>query len=308
LLRRPAKKRRRARALVRRFAIATVVLTTLGGLTIASRFGFGPDLSKAGNQLLIAGGLGIQSVTVTGYQHTSLDEIFAALGTDAPVSLVTFDASAARQRLGSLPWVQGAELTRQLPDGLSVRIEERRPFAVWQHRNMLFVIDREGRTLDPVGPSDYPQLPVVIGAGAAGRAPVLLATLAGHPNVASRLMNAQRIADRRWTLRLNRAEGSPPLEVLLPADDIGAAEALARLDAMIGEDRLLERRVATVDLRLPDRTAFRLEPEGKTAANRSTGEKLAALVPPAAVPAPATQPVASHAATANVETADGVQP
>lgn len=288
-LRRPPRKKRRSRGFVRRLAIAGVVLTTLGGLVLAARLGFGPDLATAGDALLVAGGLGIQTVTVTGYKQTALDEIFTALGTDAPVSLIAFDATAARKRLSALPWVEAVELTRQLPDGLAVRIAERRPFAVWQHRNLLFVIDREGRTLDPIGPSDYPNLPVIIGAGAAPRAPALFATLAGHPNVATRLINAQRIADRRWTLRLRRTDGVAPLEALLPAGDAAAAEALARLDAMIGEDQLMERRIVTVDLRLADRTAFRVEPVAKGASGtRAAGQKVAALspLPPFAAAAP----------------------
>ncbi len=259
------RRRRRSRAhwLAARLLAMSIAIASM----TAAALWFGMPVSlptQAGlmaqvDRLLIAGGLGLEQIAVTGTRKTSVDEVFAALELDNARSIIRYDLAAARLRLQELPWVRAAELTRTLPDGLTVRIEERLPFAVWQNRQLLFVIDHEGRTLDPIGPKDYPRLPVMVGAGAAEAAPQLLTALAEHPRINALLGSAQRIGNRRWTLKLR----SGP-EVLLPAtarngDTSQLKLALVRLEQLLGEDRLMERAVTSVDLRLEGQLTFRLE-------------------------------------------------
>ncbi len=125
-----------------------------------------------------------------------------------------------------------------------MRLTERTPFAIWQNRQMPFLIDQEGRTLEPVAPSDYPELPIVAGAGAAEEASGILALIARYPEIRERLGAAVRVAGRRWTLKLKNGP-----ELLLSASDPEAS--LARLDALVSEYKLLDRSLAAIDLRTP---------------------------------------------------------
>jgi cell division protein FtsQ len=63
--------------------------------------------------------------------------------------------------------------------------------------------------------------------------------------------SASRVAGRRWDLAI--ADGGP--RVLLPEADPGAA--IARLAELHRRERLLDRSLAQVDLRLADRIALR---------------------------------------------------
>lgn len=227
------------------------------------------------DRVAAAVGLGIGQVSVEGFEHTLPEDILAALGTAGAGSLLTYDTLAAERRLEALPWVEKAAVARVLPDAVEVTLKERRPFAVWQHRQMLFVVDRAGRPLEPVAPGDYRELPLAVGEGAAEHLGDLLGLLAGQPDIAGRTSALVRVGDRRWTLKLR--DGA---EILLPED--GAEAALARLAELQRDFRVLDRDLAALDLRLPGRVVARpairalgADGQGRTAAGRlpaSTGK------------------------------------
>ena len=66
-----------------------------------------------------------------------------------------------------LPWVKAAAVRKVYPDALEVRIEEREPFAIWQHGSQLAVVERSGKVIAPFGGGRHAVLPLVIGYGAA---------------------------------------------------------------------------------------------------------------------------------------------
>lgn len=224
------------------------------GAAIAMALLYGPrpnEIAAAADRSLAVHGLGVMQVDVAGFEHTLPEDIFQALALSEPVSILSYDTLAARRRLEALAWIEHADVARVLPDNLVVQLKERRPFAVWQHRQMLFVIDRDGRMLEPVAPSDYPGLPAIVGEGAGERAASLFELIRVRPEIAARFETAIRIADRRWTIRLKNGP-----ELLLP--ETGEADALDLVSRLQSEDRLLDRAVAAVDLRLAGRPSVTL--------------------------------------------------
>jgi cell division protein FtsQ len=245
--------RRRGRWLLglRRVALVAVGLGLAVGTAGALRSN--PDPLGSIDLMLVAAGLGIDEIGISGYSHTSADDIFRALEVERPQSLLSYDAQAAQARIARLAWIGTVEIDRALPGRLSVRIAERLPYAVWQHHGMLFLIDSEGRELQPIGPAEYRLLPMVAGAGAASRAREILTLVTRHPEVASRFEVAVRVADRRWTLRLKGG-----IEVLLPERD--AEKALELVSSAQAEERLLDRAIARIDMRVPGQMTLGLQP------------------------------------------------
>lgn len=237
----------RWRRTVRRTAFAAA----LAGLCLAAKFA--PervmrlvDFDAAAASL----GFGLDQVSLTGQHFTADSDVFDALDLANVRSIVSFDAKAVRSRLERLPWIATAELTRIYPGGLDVRITERKPFAVWTRGGRNYLIDNTGRVLSPVGDSARLELPHVAGEGAAAAAADLLSLLAGYPAIASRVEEAERVAERRWTLKLSRG-----VRLVLPADgETAALEEIAR-----GGDlsRLVEGEKITIDLRARGRLAVR---------------------------------------------------
>jgi cell division protein FtsQ len=85
-----------------------------------------------------------------------------AAGLEKPLNLLAIDASASMAALGSLPWVESAELVRYFPDGVSVTVKEYDPRAIAALDN-LYLIDEKGRPFKRLDPGENPPLPIVSG-------------------------------------------------------------------------------------------------------------------------------------------------
>ena len=220
-------------------------------------------LDRAQNGLF-ALGFGIDQVSLTGHHFTPDQDVYAALDLDATRTFASFDATAALKRIEALPWVETAQITRDFPGALKVEINERRPTALWNRKGKSYLIDATGRVLGSVAEPHGWQLPRIAGEGAGAEAALLLTTLARHPAVASNVDVAERVGERRWSLRLKTGA-----RIELGADrEIEGLEQIAR-------NSVLRNALSTayvVDVRTPGRPAMR---------PLSSDVPTAALAPPA---------------------------
>ena len=243
----------------------------LGAALFAGAGGFGPKgplvepLPQQIDRALASAGLSINEVMVSGHRYTTDGDVYAALGLEHAGSLLRFDVKAARQRIEALPWVRTADVARILPDKLTIRIEERRPTAIWEHDDRIMLVDQAGRVLANLAGGRSPALSLtrIAGAGAPRALARLLAALEPHTAIASRLDIARRVGERRWTLELGGG-----ITVHLPADREG--EALLRLAALEERSRLFDTGAQVIDLRQDGVVAVRVYP-ATTPAARAPG-------------------------------------
>ncbi len=199
-------------------------------------------------------GFAVDQIKVVGNRETSEIDILDKLDLDGWTSLIGFDAEAARERVATLPWVEGAAVRKVYPHTLEVRIEERQPFALWQQEALVSVIERDGRVIAPYAGGNQAMLPLLVGSGAPMHAPEFLDKVARHGELAGRVRGYVRVGERRWDLKLDNG-----ITVKLPEDGVEAALAeLVRLDR---EQSLLSRDIVAVDMRIPERMALELTPE-----------------------------------------------
>ena len=196
-------------------------------------------------------GFAVRSITLTGEERTTDDAAYAALGIAKGGSIFGVRPGAARARLLMLPWVADAEVRRHFPDTVSVRLIEKRPFALWKKGNELAVVERSGAVITKVGLDRLGRLPLITGAGAPAAAPPIIDALAGQKAIEARLEAVERIGERRWDLLL-----SGGVTVRLPEE--GWERQLAELERLIVEKGVLERDIEMIDLRYPDSYVFRL--------------------------------------------------
>lgn len=147
-------------------------------------------------------GLGVDQIAITGQRFTPDGDIFEALDLANGRSFASFDASAAKARIEDLPWVEHADLQRAFPGKLEIKIRERAPWAVWRRDTGDLLIDDTGRVLAAVKTGPASGLPLFVGEGAAKEAAALMSLLGRYPDVKQQLESAERVADRRWTLKL----------------------------------------------------------------------------------------------------------
>jgi cell division protein FtsQ len=224
---------------------AAVTLAT-GGRAQALANGVG----NAVNSGLAGAGFKLTKVHVEGASRDALPAIKAAMDLEMNQPLALMDLAALKARVEAVGWVKDARVVRLLPDTLVVVVSERERLAVWQHQGRAVVIDADGRIIPEARAARYPNLPLVVGAGAAEAAGAVLPHVRARPRLMSRLEALVRVDNRRWDLRLK--DGSL---IQLPAT--GEESALMRLDRLDQESRVLELGFARLDLRDPNVIAVR---------------------------------------------------
>lgn len=224
--------------------VVTVFLVTGGAARIASA------TTSAVDGALVAAGFGLKRVYIEGASAEAEPAIQQALQLSAGQPITRIDLEAVRQQAESVGWVESARVVRLLPDTLIVDVREHDRLAVWQDGRRAWVVDASGEIIPGADARRHPDLPLVVGVGAAEAAPEILPLVRQRPRLASRLEALIRVDERRWDLRLK--DGST---ILLPASDEEAA--LIQLDAMDQRERLLDLGFSRVDLRTPDAVALR---------------------------------------------------
>ncbi len=199
-------------------------------------------------------GFAISEVNVSGHKETSEIDVLGELGLDGSTSLIGFDTDAARGRLIALPWVASAEITKVYPNSLSIKISERKAFAIWQHDEELSLIEEDGRVIVPFAHPEFSTLPLVTGVGAEREARLLVPAIAAIPELKSRVKAQMLIAGRRWDIRLDNG-----VTIQLPEGD--PADALSKLAQVDSATGLLSKDIELLDMRLPDRMVVRLTQE-----------------------------------------------
>ena len=222
---------------------------------VATSAGTAPPHSPGEAVLALTGRLGltVTDIQVDGRSTTDTATILAALDAHAGSPILAVSPARAKQQLEGLPWVRSAAIERRLPGTLYVHLVERRPLAVWQHDGgKLDLIDRDGAVIPVTDLSRFAKLPSVIGDDQARRgAAQLIDLLASEPELAARVSALTMVGDRRWNVRIDNA-----IDVLLPEDDM--ASAWSKLAQLERANRILQRDVEAIDMRLPDRLVMRV--------------------------------------------------
>jgi cell division protein FtsQ len=242
-----------------RGGVALLVLGVIGiGIVWFDRAGHAASVADWADRTVArvgAGfGLSVREVLVQGRNESDPAAVLYAVGIGRGDPILAFDPQTAKDRLEKLPWVRKATVERRLPDTIFVRLDERRPFALWQKDNQLALVDRDGEIIQRTNLDRFNKLPLIIGDGAPEHAAALFATLASEPELRDRVIAMTRVADRRWTLTFDNG-----VELHLPEQDVG--RAWAKFAATEHSQGLLNRDIAAVDLRLPDRLVVKLAPD-----------------------------------------------
>jgi cell division protein FtsQ len=188
----------------------------------------------------------VKDIVVEGRHQSGKEDVSDALGVKQGTPILSVDVGEAATRLGKLPWVDSVAVERRLPDTVAVTLTEYMPMARWQHNEKLYVVDSKGRVLPSAKPDDFPSLPMIVGMGAEHAARSLLASLKPYPEIREKMQSAVRVSERRWDLHL-----PPNITVRLPEENVDGA--LHRLSVLIAEEKIFNRSIVAVDLRIPDR-------------------------------------------------------
>jgi len=233
---------------------AVLAVLVLAGAVALFTGGRAQALSSAVGQALdhrlADAGFRLAKVHINGASPEATPAIRAALGLYKDQPLALMDLNALKGRVEAVGWVKDARVVRLLPDTLVIAVTEHERLAVWQHNGKAVVIDSQGAVIPEADPGRFPELPLVVGEGAAEAAGSLLPQVRARPRLMARLEALVRVDDRRWDLRLK--DGSL---IQLPATEEDSA--LIQLDQLDQRARVLELGFARIDLRDPEMIAVR---------------------------------------------------
>jgi len=202
-------------------------------------------------------GFGVERVTISGISRMYEREVLHAAGIDWRSSVPFLDVAAARERLLAEPLIASASVRKVYPNEIVVTQVEREPAALWQRNGEIQVIAADGTVIDQMKDDRYAALPLVVGEDANAHLSEYLALIEAAGPLAERVKAGTYVSGRRWTLKLDG------VDIRLP--ETGAAQALQRLVGLERTERLLEKDIIAVDLRMPDRVVVRLTEEAASA-------------------------------------------
>lgn len=112
--------------------------------------------AAAGAALLVrffGGGIfALERFDVSGNERARTADLLAGLSTWRGHNLVTLDLARIADQLAQNPWVDRVTLAKRFPDGLAVRVTERRPAALYADEGRLTWLDAAGRLVAPYDP------------------------------------------------------------------------------------------------------------------------------------------------------------
>ncbi len=197
----------------------------------------------------VAAGFGIDAIEVSGQKLTSDEDIATMLALSSGRSTLTFDARKAQARLSWLQAVDSATVRKVYPDRIVVDIVEKEPVLRWRIGDQNWLVDAGGQAIAR-DTGLYADLPLVVGAGAADDALIMIGSRSRHDMLRQNLAALSRIGDRRWDLIYYTG-----LRVQLPEQ--GVAQALDRLEMYQRDYALLDRDVTVIDMRVPGLVAVK---------------------------------------------------
>jgi len=102
------------------------------------------------------------NISVIGNQRLSDSEILRQAQIKTESNILSVNLQLARKRLMAHPWVAEAEIRRELPDAMAIKITEHKPLAIVD-LGRKFIISTRGEIFTFWSPTDYDTLPVIDG-------------------------------------------------------------------------------------------------------------------------------------------------
>ena len=209
-----------------------------------------------------------ENVEVHGTRRLSEQEVKEAAGIEKGVNIFSVNLSTARRRLMALDWVAAAEVRRQFPESIIIRIREHEPLARID-LGRIFMINPKAEIFREVGEGAFSDLPIIKGVNYAdwqglevGRAPVVSSVMAvlgldrkGHSVFNTRSIEQIRV-DRDLGLVL-QIRDLPVKQIRLGYGNYG--QKLRRLEKVLVylENKEPSVELEKMDLRNPERIVAR---------------------------------------------------
>jgi cell division protein FtsQ len=232
-----------------KFPLKKAMFMVLGIFFLVLSYGIGSAFLEQDG---IAKVLGAKAnhIMVEGALYVDQQDLREKIGLNYGDPLIGFDASAVRSRVEELPWVSKAEVQRQLPSTVKIKLYEKKPLALWQAENGRYVLDREGEPINKATEM-FNYLPLLTGENSSKSAQALFAMIAESPHLNHKITSAEFIGKRRWNLMFEN-------NVLVQLPENVPVSAMKKLKKLNDSKQVMQVGGLVIDLRVEDRIILRL--------------------------------------------------
>lgn len=199
-------------------------------------------------------GFRLEDVVVEGRMRTDKNLILQKVNLVRGKPLFSIDLLEAKEKLEALSWIKAVKVERRFPDTLFIRISEKEPVALWLNHSKAYLVDRDGELVETKEAHKHKNLLLITGYKAPQEVGKLIALLEKFPQIKKRVTAATHLRSARWDIRLEDR-----LDVKLPEKE--AELALSYLMDIEKNHNLMEKKVISIDMRLPGHLILRLTPE-----------------------------------------------
>ena len=118
-----------------------------------------------------------------------------------------------------LLWINKITISRNMPNVLSITVEEYEPFAIWHSEEKKYIIDKDGNPVpydeNIADEEEFKHMIILSGRSANNHAKALFNIFAINPKLSEKIYSATWVGDRRWNIRFDN-----DLLVKLPEEEI----------------------------------------------------------------------------------------
>jgi cell division protein FtsQ len=190
-------------------------------------------------------GFKLEHVIIEGLHHADESIILNSLNADIGTPIFAIDLPAIKANLEQNRWIKGIVIKRRLPSTIHFALFERKPLAIWQNAQKIYLIDDEGVVITYKNIEKFLGLPHVVGSDANIYAKKLIDDLSNYPEIQSKLISAVRLGERRWNLNLIQN-----ITIKMPEDnEDNFGKALNYLDELNKAGKLFSNDIKSLDLR-----------------------------------------------------------
>jgi len=155
--RRKGKKAKRRFTFLGRFLLIFKIIFALGAVVATSGlFILGHDVVTQCDYFRA------QKLIIEGNERLSQKQIADQAQVGKGMNILAVNLTVARKKLLAHPWIAEAEVNREIPSGLSIRIKEHAPLAIVDLGHK-FLINKEGEIFKEWTPDDPDHFPIVTG-------------------------------------------------------------------------------------------------------------------------------------------------
>ncbi|HTM80966.1 cell division protein FtsQ/DivIB [Asticcacaulis sp.] len=205
----------------------------------------GSAMTRFADARMASIGLKLQKIQLVNVSEEASPDVRKALKFEKDQPFALMNLTSVQKDVENVGWVKSATVRRQFPGVLIVDVVERPRLAVWQYNGKNTVIDDEGNIIPEAVSTRFPDLPFVVGEGANEAAPSIIELMRQRPALLEKTYALQRVNTRRWNVLLKNGA-----VIKLPA--LNQEQAMARLDVLMTQQRVLDQGFASIDLLDPD--------------------------------------------------------